>query len=163
MCKFLLLAMCYSLLTACGMGKVMNYILEDPPPRSPSAPLRDSETGEVIKMWIPKNASVNATWEFQARGEESRCSDGYYIGKNIRDLLPSKRETYKILLRYGNRIWAYYYGEDSPLATGGTMTTWYETVFNIYSDPNGRIYGCYWQKYPFGYLNKHGTSDGISP
>lgn len=157
------LAICYCLLTACGMGKVMNYILEDPP-SSPPTPLRDAETGEVIKMWVPQNGMIpNATWEILARGAEKICSNGDNIGKNISDtLLPSERTIYKILPKYGNKIWAYYYyyGEDSPLATGGNITTWYETVFNIYADANGRIYGCYWQRYPRGWHFKNGTHDG---
>lgn len=159
----ILVAMCYCLLTACGMEKVVNYILEDHS-SSPSPLLRDTETDEVIKMWVPKNGMIpNATWESLARGAENMCSNGYYIGKNISDaLLSSERSIYKVLPKYGNKIWAYYYyyGEDSPLATGGTMTTWYETVFNIYADAKGRIYGCYWQKYPRGWHFKNGTTDG---
>lgn len=152
---------CCCLLTACGMGKVVNYILEDPPPSS-SVSLQDTETGEVVKMWVPKKGMIpNATWETLVRGAEKMCSNGDYIGRNISDaLLLSERSVYKILPKYGNKIWAYYYGEDSPLATGGSMTNWYETVFNIYADANGRIYGCYWQKYRRGWHFKNGTADG---
>lgn len=165
---FLLIAISCLLCYGCGVGKVINYIVDDNSnDNSHYSPVIDPNTGEEVQMWLPKNASVNATWSFQARGEESRCANGNYNGKNINDLLPSKREIYKITPR-GNRVWAYYYyyyyyGEDSPLATGGTMTNWYETVFNIYSNAEGRIYGCVYEKYPFGYLNKHGTPDGIRP
>ena len=122
-------------------------------------PMIDPYTGEEIKMWVPKGASINATWPFQARGEEDRCSRGYYRGKNDTKLLPSQREIYKKLSN-GGWIWAYYYyyGEDTP---GFDVTDWYETVFNIYVKPDGTIYGCAWKKYPLGWVNKHGTADGI--
>lgn len=123
-------------------------------------PLRDAETGEVIKMWVPKNMLRTSSWEFQARGEEARCSSGYYKGKNVADLFPSQRTIYKELPNYGNSIWAYYYGEDIP---GFGTTDWYITVFNIYADKNGRIYGCLWQKFPSEYRLEYGTSDGIRP
>ena len=145
-------------LGGCGFGNFVNKCINDPPSSPARGPARDGE-GKEVKMWVPKHASVNATWEFQARGEEDRCSTGYYLGKNIKELLPSKREIYKVLPNYGNRIWAYYYyyGEDIP----GFDTTWHETVFNLYADANGRIYGCTYAKYSFGYVSKHGTSDGI--
>lgn len=158
--NFLLLVICSWTLSGC-LGDIVLGGGETTPSKPRREIARDGE-GKEVKMWIPKHASVNATWAYQARGEEDRCSSGYYIGKYIRDILPSKREIYKILPRYENRVWAYYYyyGENIP---GFDTTDWYETVFNIYSDANGRIYGCAYAKYPFGYVNKHGTPDGISP
>lgn len=156
------LAVVYCLLFGCGFGGFVDKCVNGPPPNPPREPLRDTETGEIIKMWVPRKMISLSTWPFQARGEEDRCSNGYYIGKNITDLFPTQRGIYKVLPNYGNRIWAYYYyyGEDMP---GFNTTDWYITVFNIYADKNGRIYGCYWGKFPGDYRVKHGTSDGIRP
>lgn len=160
--NILLLVAACCLLSACIVKDMANSIGIRPSPEIPREPLRDSKTGEEIKIWVPRNMISLSTWEFQARGEESRCSSGHYKGKNVANLLPSQRGIYKILPNYGNRIWAYYYyyGEDIP---GIDTTDWYITVFNIYADKNGRIYGCLWQKFPGDYRVKHGTSDGIRP
>lgn len=131
--------------------------------RAQSKPVINPNTGEAVQMWVPKKGMVpSQEWESFARAEEKRCASGYYEGKSDTKLLPSQRGVYK-KTKNGGWIWAYYfyYGEDSPLATGGTMTIWYETIFNIYVNSSGRIYGCIWQKYPFGWSNKHGTTDGI--
>ncbi|WP_147568328.1 hypothetical protein [Desulfovibrio sp. 3_1_syn3] len=117
-------------------------------------------TGEVVKIWMPDDMRQTAAWPFQARGEEARCSNGHYLGKNDWELFPSQRSIYKILPN-SDRIWAYYYyGEDIP---GFTTTKWYITVFNIYAHSNGEIYGCVWDKYPSSYRSKYSTSDGINP
>lgn len=131
-------------------------------PRPQREPARDGE-GKEIKMWVPKDGMIpSKVWESRARVEEEKCSNAYYIGKNVASLFPSQKGVYKILPRYGNRIWAYYYyyyyGEDTP---GFDTTDWYETVFNIYADANGRIYGCAYAKYPLGWVEKHGTTGGV--
>lgn len=120
---------------------------------------RNAETGETIKMWIPNGMQQTAAWPFQARGEESHCSNGYYLDKNDWDLLPSQRTIYKVL-KNGDRVWAYYYGENTP---GFDVTDWYITVFNIYANSDGKIYACYWGKFPGNYRLTHGTLDGINP
>lgn len=129
------------------------------PPMRQHEPARDGE-GKEVKMWIPKEGMIpSKVWESRARVEEEKCSNGYYIGRNIASLYPSQKGVYKILPRYGNRIWAYYYyGEDTP---GFDITDWYETVFNIYADANGRIYGCAFAKYSLGWVEKHGSPDGV--
>lgn len=156
----LLVAVC-CLLSACIVKDMANSIGIKPSPSTPNAPARDGE-GKEVKIWVPKNMIRLSAWPFQARGEEDRCTQGYYLGKNVADLLPTQRGIYKILPNYGNRIWAYYYyyGEDIP---GIDTTDWYITVFNIYADKNGRIYGCAWAKFPSEYRLEHGTSDGIRP
>lgn len=161
----LLIIFC-SLLSGCGLNNVINYIVEEVPSSNIyKSSIIDPYTGEEIKIWIPKDGMVmSKEWESFSRAEESRCSSGYYRGKNDAQLLPSQRGVYKKLSN-GGLIWAYYYyyGEDSPLATGGTMTNWYETIFNIYVKPDGTIYGCVWKKYPLGGSDKYSTPDGINP
>lgn len=154
------MAILYCLLSACGFEKFVDKCINEPPSAS-SRPARDGE-GQEVKMWVPKDGMIpHATWETLARGAEKLCSNGDYIGKNITHaLLPSERTVCKTLPKYGNKIWAYYcyYGEDIP---GFNKTDWYETVFNIYADANGRIYGCAYAKYPRGWHYKNGTTDGI--
>lgn len=161
---FLLLSMCYTFLCGCGLDNVVDYIIEDTSTtNAPSKPIIDPNTGKTVQIWMPKDGMIpNKVWESRARVEEGKCSNQYYKGKRATTLFPSQLGVYKKLPN-GGRIWAYYYyyGEDSPLATGGSVTNWYETVFNIYANEQGVIYGCIWQKFPFGWSSKHGTSDGI--
>ena len=157
----LLVAVC-CLFSGCGFGNFVDKCINGPTPSPPREPLRDAKTGEVIKIWVPKNMLRTSSWEFQARGEEARCSNGHYWDKKDWELFPSQRSIYKIL-QNGDKIWAYYYyyyGEDIP---GLDNTKWYITVFNIYAHPDGEIYACYWAKFPSEYRLEHGTSDGIRP
>lgn len=156
----LLVAVC-CLLSSCGFGNFVDKCVNGPPPNPPREPLRDTKTGKAIKIWVPKNMLRTSSWEFQARGEEARCSNGHYWDKEDWELFPSQRSIYKILPN-GDKIWAYYYyyGEDMP---GFDSTKWYITVFNIYAHPDGEIYACYWAKFPSEYRLEHGTSDGIRP
>ena len=154
----LLLAVC-GLLSGC-LKEVIFGSDKTASPRTEQDALHSPVTGEVVKIWMPDDMRQTAAWPFQARGEEARCSNGHYLGKNDWELFPSQRSIYKILPN-SDRIWAYYYyGEDIP---GFTTTKWYITVFNIYAHSNGEIYGCVWDKYPSSYRSKYSTSDGINP
>ena len=158
--NILLLVAACCLLSACIVKDMANSIGIRPSPEIPREPLRDTKTGKVIKIWVPKNMLMTSSWEFQVRGEEARCSNGHYWDKKDWELFPSQRSIYKIL-QNGDKIWAYYYyGEDMP---GFDTTEWYITVFNIYAHPDGEIYACYWAKFPSEYRLEHGTSDGIRP
>lgn len=141
------LLICSSLLCSCGVEKVIDYILDDTQASNAhSQPVIDPNTGEQVQIWIPKEGMIpSKVWESRARVEEEKCSNGYYQGRSASKLFPSQLGVYKNLPN-GGRIWAYYYyyGEDTP---GFDVTDWYETVFNIYVDKNGRIYECRWRKY----------------
>lgn len=158
--------MCCIMLCSCGMKGLIDYVIDDEPKDTTfKEAIIDPYTHEEVKMWVPRQGMIrNSSWPFQAQGEESRCSNGHYRGKNDYELFPSQRGVYK-KLSSGGWVWAYYYyyGEDSPLASGGSITNLYITVFNIYVKPDGTIYGCAWRKYPFDYRLKYGTDDGIDP
>jgi hypothetical protein len=130
----------------------------------PSKPVIDVNTGKVLNMWIPREMRMIESWEYIARGEERMCSEGYYIGKYINKQHPAQRYTYKKYNDDGDRIWAYYY-YDHPASSIkiDTVNIKRMTVFNLYTDKNGKIYGCTWARYSGGYNRKHGTDDGLRP
>lgn len=131
----------------------------------PSKPVIDVNTGKVLNMWIPREMRMIESWEYIARGEERMCSEGYYIGKHINKQHPAQRSTYKKYNNDGDEIWAYYYYYDHPASSIkiDTVNIKRMTVFNLYTDKNGKIYGCTWARYPGGYNLKHGTDDGLTP
>ena len=131
----------------------------------PSKPVIDVNTGKVLNMWIPREMRMIESWEYIARGEERMCSEGYYIGKHINKQHPAQRYTYKKYNDDGDRIWAYYYYYDHPASSIkiDTVNIKRMTVFNLYTDKNGKIYGCTWARYSGGYNRKHGTDDGLRP
>ena len=133
--------------------------------QTPSKIVIDANTGKAVSMWIPREMRMIESWEYLTRGEEKMCSKGYYIGKNINVQHPAQRSTYKKYNDDGDRIWAYYYYYDHPAAPSriDSFTIKRMTVFNLYTDKNGRIYGCTWARYPGGYNLKHGTDDGLTP
>lgn len=131
----------------------------------PSKPVIDVNTGKVLNMWIPREMRMIESWEYIARAEEQMCSEGYYIGKHITKIYPVKMTTYKKYNDDGDRIWAYYYYYDHPASSIkiDTVNIKRMTLFNLYTDKNGKIYGCTWARYPGGYHRKHGTDDGLTP
>ncbi|MBT9749098.1 hypothetical protein [Desulfovibrio desulfuricans] len=131
----------------------------------PSKPVIDVNTGKVLNMWIPNEMRKIESWEYIARGEERMCSEGYYIGKYINKQHPAQRSTYKKYNDDGDRIWAYYYYYDHPASSIkiDTVNIKRMTVFNLYTDKNGKIYGCTWARYPGAYHIEHGTNDGLTP
>lgn len=133
-------------------------------PEAPNQPVIDENTGKVVEMWIPREMRKIPSWEYIARAEEEMCSDGYYIGKYINKQHPAQTYTYKKYNDDGDRIWAYYY-YDHPASSIkiDTVNIKRMTVFNLYTDRNGKIYGCTWARHPGGYNRKYGTDDGLTP
>ena len=131
---------------------------------TPNQPVIDENTGKVVEMWIPNEMRKIESWEYIARAEERQCSNGYYLGKHITEIYPVKMTTYKKYNDDGDRIWAYYY-YDHPASSIkiDTFNIKRMTVFNLYADKNGKIYGCTWARYPGAYHIEHGTDDGLTP
>ena len=129
----------------------------------PSKPVIDVNTGKVLNMWIPREMRMIESWEYIARGEERMCSEGYYIGKYINKQHPAQKYTYKKYNDDGDRIWAYYYDHPASSIKIDTVNIKRMTVFNLYTDKNGKIYGCTWARYSGGYKRKHSTDDGLRP
>ena len=132
---------------------------------APNQPVIDANTGKVVEMWIPRKMRKIESWEYIARGEERMCSEGYYIGKYINKQHPAQKYTYKKYNDDGDRIWAYYYYYDHPASSIkiDTFNVKRMTIFNLYTDKNGKIYGCTWARHPGGYNRKYGTDDGLTP
>ena len=114
-------------------------------------------------MWIQKEIRRVETWKYIARAEERMCSDGDYLGKHIDEFSSFQRSIYKKYNDDGDKTWAYYY--DSPAAPSrmDSFTIKRMTVFNLYTDRNGKIYGCTWARYSGGYHRDHGTDDWLTP
>ena len=131
---------------------------------APNQPVIDENTGKVVEMWIPRKMRKIESWEYIARAEEEMCSEGYYIWKYIAKQHPAKKYTYKKYNDDGDRIWAYYY-YDHPASSIkiDTFNIKRMTVFNLYTDKNGKIYGCTWARHPGAYHREHGTDDGLRP
>ena len=132
---------------------------------APNQPVIDENTGKVVEMWIPREMRMIESREYIARAEEEMCSEGYYIGKYIEKQHPAKKYTYKKYNDDGDRIWAYNYYYDHPASSIkiDTVNIKRMTVFNLYTDKNGKIYGCTWARYPGAYDIEHGTDDGLRP
>ena len=132
---------------------------------APNQPVIDENTGKVVEMWIPRKMRKIESREYIARAEEMRCSEGYYIGQYIYKQHPAQKYTYKKYNDDGDRIWAYYYYYDHPASSIkiDTFNIKRMTVFNLYADKNGKIYGCTWARHPGAYHREHGTDDGLTP
>ncbi len=158
--NMLMLASIIGILSGCLPD--LAAISTDPPP---SKPVIDVNTGKVLNMWIPKEMRRVETWKYIARAEERMCSDGDYLGKHIDELSSFQRSIYKKYNDDVDKIWAYYYYYDSPAAPSrmDSVTVKRMTVFNLYPDRNGKIYGCTWARYSGGYHRDHGTDDWLTP
>ena len=121
-----------------------------PVPQLARMPTLDPETGKPAKMWLPEFSNEEAVEPLEARAQERQCMYGLNDGKNINDL-SHPNMTHKTLPQKKSQVWAYsisYVEErEKPgilFFRGEVIKKPASTIFNIFTDMDGKIIDCMW-------------------
>lgn len=150
------LAFIFALLTGCVES--YSHKTGAPVPQLARMPTLDPETGKPAKWWLPDLSDEEKVDPLEARAQERRCMYGLYNDKNISGL-SHPNMTHKTLPQKKNQVWAYSisYVEEREKSRGFFLRNEIikkpaSTIFNIYTDMDGKVLACTWIRGTPAYL-----------